>query len=140
MTNKEAIEILLKTPIHGEGISSKEIKKIKEAFYMAIDSLKRFSWIPIEYRSMTGEERRIFSEAWGIEYCETSEEKMFACPMPDDQQEILISTNWGIKFDTCCIDTDDSGYNYFSLEENGDWDGVNAWMPLPEAYKKGAEE
>mgnify|MGYP003556780478 FL=1 len=34
-------------------------------------------WIPIKYRPMTSEERKKFAEHYGIEYCETSEEKAF---------------------------------------------------------------
>lgn len=94
-------------------------------------------WIPVKYRPMTTEERKEFAEHYGIEYCDTADEKALDCPMPEDGQEILISTKWGVCTDVADNDIDCDGYNTYGLEGNGDWDGVLAWMPLPEPYKKG---
>ena len=30
--------------------------------------------------------------------------------------------------------------NFNGLENNGDWDGIDAWMPMPEPYKKDGAE
>lgn len=92
----------------------------------------RPNWVPIKYRPLTEEERIHFSEYWGVEYCDTLSEKAFDCPMPEHKQEILLTTNWGVKEDVCLYDPDEG----YSLEENGDWDGVIAWMPKPEPYKE----
>ena len=97
-------------------------------------------WIPITYRPMTTEERIKLAEYCGVEFCDTSEEKAFDCPMPEDKQEILISTSWGVVDDVADNDIDGEGFIYYGLEENGDWDGVDAWMPKPKPYKKGGEE
>lgn len=90
-------------------------------------------WIPIETRKPTGEERlkieRIYDEF------AADETDMFSCPMPEHGQEILISTRYGVSIDTCSIDTDE-GLNIYELEARGDWEGVDAWMPLPEPYKR----
>ena len=87
-------------------------------------------WIPIKYRPMTDEEKKYYEEY-------TDVEEMFDCSMPDDGQEILISTKSGLVMtDTCCID---DMYCY-ELENCGDWEDVVAWMPLPEPYKAGDTE
>lgn len=97
-------------------------------------------WIPIKYRPLTEEERIAFAEHYGIEYCDTVEEKAFDCPMPEDRQCILISTSWGVVEDVADNDIDGEGFICYELEVNGDWDGVDAWMPKPEPYKKGCTE
>ena len=89
------------------------------------------NWVPIKYRPLTEVERVHFSEYWGVEYCDTLSEQAFDCPMPEPDQEILITTKWGVEEDVCLYDPDEG----YSLEENGDWDGVIAWMPKPEPYK-----
>lgn len=80
-------------------------------------------WIPIKYRPMTEEEKKYYEEY-------TDVEEMFDCPMPEDGQEILISTKFGVYADICDID---EKYGY-GLENHEDWEGVLAWMPLPEPY------
>ena len=86
-------------------------------------------WIPIKYRQMTDEEREYFEEH-GLFALTDKDAIIFDCAMPDDGQEILISTKSGyVMSDVCRID--DGHY----LEDRGDFDGVSAWMPLPEPYK-----
>lgn len=97
-------------------------------------------WIPITYRPITMEERIEFAKHYGIEFCDTLEEKVFDCPMPEDGQEILISKSWGVVEDVADNDIDGEGFICYGLEGNGDWDGVDAWMPKPEPYKKGGAE
>lgn len=139
----------------GDSISRKYLKeKIPELWSHddAIDIwIKKFDvedlidnapdqWIPIKYRPLTVDERIAFAEHYGVEYCDTLEEKAFDCPMPKDGQEILISTSWGVVEDVADNDIDGEGFICYGLETNGDWDGVDAWMPKPEPYKKeGAE-
>lgn len=97
-------------------------------------------WIPVKYRSLTEKERIAFSEHYGIEYCDTIDEKAFDCPMPEDGQEILVSASWGVCTEVADNDVDGEGFICYGLEGNGDWDGIDAWMPLPKPYKKGGEE
>lgn len=93
-------------------------------------------WIPVKYRPLTFEERKEFAKYYGIEYCDTVSEKTFDCPMPEDGQEILISTSWGVVEDVADNDIDGEGFICYKLENHGDWDGVDAWMPKPEPYKE----
>jgi hypothetical protein len=97
-------------------------------------------WIPVKYRPLTEDERISFAEHYGIEYCDTVDEKTFDCPMPEDGQEILISGSWGVSIDVADNDIDDEGFIVYGLEGNGDWEGIDAWMPLLEPYKRGGEE
>lgn len=92
-------------------------------------------WIPVTYRPMTKEEEEEVCEKWGVKELEDWEKRAFTCPLPEEGQEILISTCWGVSEDVCTWDDGCIG-----LEDRGDWDGVDAWMPKPEPYKKeGAE-
>ena len=92
-------------------------------------------WIPITCRPMTEEEVKRVETYFGLPLAE-EDKKCFSCPMPEHNQEILISTEWGVSKDICLYDCDEG----FSLDERGDWEDVDAWMPLPEPYKKGGAE
>jgi hypothetical protein len=50
--------------------------------------------------------------------------------MPDDGDEILIATRWGVDKDICSVDCDECN-NLIGLEDHGDWDGVLAWAAMP---------
>lgn len=94
-------------------------------------------WIPVTYRPMTEEEEKELCEKLGIEEgcLEDWKKRVFTCHLPDDGQEILISRGKYVEEDICSWDEYGCG-----LENNGDWDGVDAWKPKPEPYKKeGAE-
>ena len=89
-------------------------------------------WIPIEYRPGTEEEYAEFSK-FGT--CPRSEFKVYTNEMPEDGQDVLITTKWG----TVCEDTyhDEVDASYF--EDHDDPDDVIAWMPKPKAYIGGTE-
>lgn len=89
-------------------------------------------WHEITTRALTGEEKTEYAEHDCADY--EIPEYMFSCKMPEDGQEILIATNWGVSQDVCMIDSDDYN-NLFELETNGDWDGVKAWATMPK-YKE----
>lgn len=140
MKPEEAIAFLKQVEnilLHNNSWLESTHNPIKESFEMAIEALKEQrphgEWIPITYRPMDEEEyeeyRREFDEL------PIEDRKMFSCPMPEDDQEILICTSWGgVSQDRCELDV----YGY-ALETQGDWDGVIAWMPLPDPYKKEGE-
>lgn len=94
-------------------------------------------WIAVTYRPMTDEEEKEFCEKLGIKEgsLEDWEKKVFTCHLPDDGQEILTSCGKYVQEDVCSWDEYGCG-----LENNGDWDGIDAWMPKPEPYKKEDEE
>ncbi len=55
-------------------------------------------------------------------------------PLPEENQEVLISTKYGVCFDVFVSD------GFESFFEDHDYDEVLAWMPLPEPYKESEEE
>lgn len=91
---------------------------------------EKIIWHEVVMRPMTQEEQEEYAES-----CEdyTMEELgdiyIFDCEMPDDGEEILVATKWGVSADVCGI----SNGNY--LENLGDWDDVIAWAEMPK-YKK----
>jgi hypothetical protein len=103
----------------------KELKSFKEG--------QNSQWIPVTYRPMTEEEEKELCEKLGIEEgsLEDWEKRVFTCHLPDDGQEILTSFGRYVQEDICSWDEYGCG-----LENNGDWDGIDAWMPKPEPYKK----
>lgn len=96
-------------------------------------------WIPIRMRPMTEEEKTKLFIKYGQDAV-YEDMKVFDSPMPEDGQEILISTPWGVSKDVVDNDIAGEGFICYGLEELGDFDNVIAWMPLPEPYKEeGAE-
>ena len=84
-------------------------------------------WYMITSRPMTEDERKERSEKVGYDIPQ-DEAVIYNCPLPDDEQVVIIYTNWGkVYFD---IFHDDRDRCYF--EYNGDMDGITAWIPLPE--------
>lgn len=80
-------------------------------------------WIPITMRPIEAEEK--------IDYPDVT--FMFDCPMPENGQDILVSTKYGVEYDTCYLD---DGYY---LDSDRDWEEVYAWQPLPEPYMREAD-
>ena len=131
MTDEQMIERL-------QEIRKNYTGEYDEALMWAIECIrhvpKQGEWIPITYRPMDDEEYEEFRNEFGEIPIENR--KMFSCQMPKDDQEILICTSWGgVSHDRCEIDE----YGY-ALETQGDWDGVIAWMSLPEPYKESDKE
>jgi hypothetical protein len=80
---------------------------------------------------MTEEERREQSERLGYDV-EYDDAVWFVGELPDDGQRVLTCSKWGrIEIDTFENDPDYGCY----FEDNGDMDGIIAWMPLPEPPK-----
>lgn len=85
-------------------------------------------WIPIKMRPGTDEEYEEFSK-YGD--CPREDFCIFECQMPDDEQEVLITTRWG----SVCIDTWHKEIDCSWFEDHEDIDDVIAWMPLPKPYE-----
>ena len=89
-------------------------------------------WIRFESRQMDEEERQEYSERFGYEL-DDDEAVIYCCPLPDHAQEVLICDMYGdVRVDTFDNDPD---YGIW-FEENGDMDGIVAWMPLPGPLKE----
>lgn len=95
-------------------------------------------WIPVTTRDMTEEEAKELLDGSDLKdfYNNPTSYWLYNCRLPDEGQEVLVSTKWGVTLTTFYCDADYG--NYF--EDYEDRYDVDAWMPLPEAYKKGEEE
>lgn len=80
-------------------------------------------WIPIKIKSVPESKKDFF----------TYEVDMLDCPLPEDGQDVLVSTIYGAVF----IDTFVRTYLDECYFENYDIEDIKAWMPLPEPYKGG---
>ena len=83
-------------------------------------------WIAIKTRPMTEEEKEFYSE-----YLFEGNGLIYECPLPEDGQEVLITSKFG-SVDKTTFYTDCG--NYFENYE--DYDEVIAWQPLPEPFKE----
>ena len=88
-------------------------------------------WIPVKTRDMTAEEIEELRESCDLFDSDYSDFWCYDCPLPDDQQDVLITTKWGVSLVTCTHD-DDGCY----FDDYDDRDDVLAWMPLPKPYTK----
>ena len=96
-----------------------ELKKRKEN--------ENGGWIPIKTRPMTEEEKEYYSE-----YLFEGNGLIYECPLPEDGQEVLVTSKYG-SVDKTTFYTDCG--NYFENYE--DYDEVIAWQPLPQPFQKG---
>lgn len=88
-------------------------------------------WIPIKTRPLTDKEKEEYAD---LGYSEDSITFMYDCPLPEDGEEVLITTRYDeVTTDTFCRDEG----CYF--ETYCDEDDVKAWMPLPQPYKTESE-
>lgn len=128
--------------------ADKMIKDIKENYviYGYADFLNDFfrmveeqptvdavsEWIPITTRPMDEEERLEWSEKLGYDI-EYDDALIYTSQLPDDGQEVLVcGRNGRVWIDTFMSDPDYGCY----FEDNGDMDGIVAWMPLPKPYRE----
>lgn len=95
---------------------------------------EKIIWHEITTRPLTEEEKSEYAELGYADY--EIPEYIFSCEMPNDGQDILIATNWGVSQDMCMAYYDDAGSNMFGLEKYDDWNGVKAWADMPK-YKGG---
>ena len=78
-------------------------------------------WIPVKVRPLTDEEKKLYEEY----------EFMYDCKLPDDEQQVLITTKHGnVEVTTFCNDIG----CYF--EQYEDADDIVAWMPLPSLIRR----
>ena len=106
-------------------IWNKAIHRAKQIVKEVAEEYKG-GWIPVKTRPMTEEEKEYYSE-----YLFEGNGLIYECPLPDDGQEVLITSKYG-SVDKTTFYTDCG--NYFENYE--DYDEVIAWQPLPEPFKE----
>lgn len=125
MTTEQAISVL-----RDYRCMAKRFTHLYEALGVAIAALEKpvpsagscIEWHEIKTRPLTEEEKAWYAES-GLD-----PESIFDCPIPDDGEDILVATKYGVDTDVCSVD-----YCYgIGLEKRGDWDGVLAWAKMPD--------
>lgn len=112
--------------------------QVRQGLTIAQNIIREFSeadkWIPVTTRDMTEEEAKELLDDFDLKDFNDNPKSywLYNCRLPDDGQEVLVSTKWGVILTTFYSDIDYG--NYF--EEYEDRFDVEAWQPLPEKYKK----
>jgi hypothetical protein len=100
-----------------------------------VEERSESEWIPIITRDMDNEELEEFAKNTDFSV-EELDPWCYACQLPDDGQEVIISTSsWGVTITE--FYADEYGCYFEGYEDKGD---VIAWRPLPKPYKKGGRE
>lgn len=128
MNNKECIEDLKNGDLYDKKGFLNEHGYAVLFHAEAHHEIFRDEWIPIKMRPGTDEEYEEFSQ-YGD--CPREDFRVFECQLPEDDQEVLVTTRWG----DVCIDTWHRDVDCCYFENNSDDDDVIAWMPKPEGYK-----
>lgn len=127
MTREERLDLLkqIEKDIYVNSIESTFLEDAKScAIHSVIEELEQESgWIPMTTRPMTEEEREHYRE-----WSDVDGDMIFDCELPEDGQEVLVSSGGYVCVDTFC--TDDGCYF-----EGVDIEDVDAWMPKPPSYK-----
>ena len=133
MKREESIRHLKAASLMLLGKDNQPVSDLYYAMLDAIEALEEQEWIPIKMRPGTDEEYEAFSQ-YGE--CPRKDFRVFDCQMPDDGQEVLVTTRWGYV----CIDTWYRDVDCCYFENNSDDDDVIAWMPIPAAYKSEVQD
>lgn len=127
MTREEAIA-------YGKRVIGLGLNDETQAFCeLAIKALEQEPrWIPVKTRKLTDAEEQDMLEnsAYYFNY-------MFDCQLPEDGEEVLVTTSTGEVTTTTFYDEGLDGCYFEFYEDNGD---VIAWMSKPESYKGGQED
>lgn len=87
----------------------------------------KHDWIPIKMRPATDEEYEEFGK---YSDCPREDFLIFTNHMPDDNQEVLITTRNG----DVCLDIWHRELDGSFFEDHDDLEDVIAWMPKPKEY------
>lgn len=107
-----------------------EMRELKQA-QVTFAPKKKSEWIPVSTRKATKEEIEEAAPKMYLTPEELDGTWMYCCQLPEDGQEVLVTTKWGVALVE--FTSDEYGCVFDGYEDEGD---VLAWMPLPEPYKK----
>ena len=114
---------LLETEWGYEGIREDVTRILKQE--NTVEPKPQGEWTPIVTRPLTEEEKEEYPDYTCI----------YECPMPDDCEEVLVSTKWGVSIDTYYAEPD--GCYFENYCDEGD---VLAWQPFPKPYEGGKDK
>lgn len=113
--------------------TNEEANRIIDSFDMVTKGIKQEPrWIPVKTRKLTDAEEQDMLENSGYYF-----NYMFDCLLPEDGEEVLITTSTGEATTTTFFDEGLNGCYFEFYEDDGD---VIAWMPLPEPYSTESED
>lgn len=121
MTNEELTDALCRLKSDAVCYIPRFEKEYKEALDAAIEKIEETTWNLVSFREMTEEDN----------YTEFESAYIYDCKLPDNGDEVLISTKYNTVEKTTFYD--DYGC-YF--EDYEDVDEVKAWKSLPKPYKE----
>lgn len=128
MTREEALKELAEwreqMKNHGVPDYGKKLMALGVAIEALSNADRSTEWIPFTKRPLTDEEKEEYPD-WIY---------ILDCPLPDDEEEILLSNGKHVWTDTFI----DDGECY--LDGGDDIDEGMAWMPLPDPWNGGEEE
>ena len=134
MKPEESLRLLKAAQLMLLGNDNQPVSDLYYALQAGIDAIEEKlvggygeDWIPIEYRPGTDEEYEAFSKFGD---CSRSEFEVYKNEMPEDGQDVLITTKWG----TVCEDIYHDNVDVSYFEDHYDPDDVIAWMPKPKGY------
>lgn len=95
------------------------------------DYKEEIIWHEISMRPLTKEEAKEYEELnLSVPPC------IMDCELPDDGQEILVATKYGVDTDEYLTDSDDC-YNTCYLGSGREWTEVFAWAEMPKYRGEG---
>lgn len=106
-------------------------REIYQSSKMVIDLLNETEWIPVKTRKLTDAEEQDMLENSNYYY-----NYMFDCQLPEDGEEVLVTTSTGEVTTTTFYDEGLDGCYFEYYEDDGD---VIAWIPKPKPYKAESE-
>lgn len=107
-------------------IYTSEVKEILEGL-PSVQPEAKSEWIPIKTRPLTEEEKAEM---------DTESPYMYDCPLPDDGEEVEVTTYSGdVAMDIFCRDPEGCYFEHYC--DDGD---VLAWKHKPEPYKAESED
>lgn len=129
MTREEASSVLDDYDVNFDGHTVEEIAEAFDVAFRALEQEPR--WIPVKTRKLTDAEEQDMLEnsAYYFNY-------MFDCLLPEDGEEVLITTSKGEVTTTTFYDEGLDGCYFEFYEDDGD---VIAWMSKPKSYKAESE-
>lgn len=98
---------------------------------MVIDLLNETEWIPVKTRKLTRAEEQEMLERSNYFF-----DYAFDCKLPEDGEEVLVTTSTGEVTTTTFFNEGLDGCYFEYYEDDGD---VIAWVPKPKAYKAESE-
>lgn len=140
MDNKKASELLksshrrdfICSECQNDADECKSSCEYGQALGLAIKALEDSGWNPIKTEKTSDDEKKELAEKYDMSLEILDDSWRYACKMPEDNQEVLITTKYGdVVLTEFCVDVDGCWFDGWE-----DRDDVLAWMPLPKPYTK----